>query len=482
MNTATRAFLWLAGFVVGLLVLGLIGLMVATQQSKSSLEKYRAELVQRGEPLNVEPLIPPKAPATGNGAPALMAASRELKETINATKARLITIGQKETSGGSEVMHRRPMAAQGSTDLSWAEAAAILAPMQGPLAAIRRAAQEPVLAVDLNYGSSFSINLDSVTFLLAATQYLSMDAMVRLQQGDTTGAVLDIEASLRLQRVTGDQPLLFSQLISATVVSLGQISTWEILQADNVTATDLERLQKAWESVRPTRLFAHTLRMERAQAGPMFDQAAQTFRAAGSSSSSSGAATTTTLSEVRDGALFAAWALVFRHADERQLLENYQDLLDDLSPDQSQEWAKPLATMQRIEQSMADAGMGRLFSKMIVPTLVTSVERFAATEALRDLTITAIALRRYQLDHAGALPPTLEAMVPQYLAAVPRDPIDGKPLRYLPEGDRFLLYSIGLDATDSHGDTGPLPNRKARAIWQRLDIVWPQPVPVTKEP
>ncbi len=129
--------------------------MVATRQSKSSLEKYRARTRPARGTAQCRAADTVKGLATGNGALALMAASRELKETISATKARLIAIGQKETGGGSEVMHRRLMAAQGSTDLSWAEAAAVLAPMQGPRAAIRRAAREPVLAVDLNWRQLF---------------------------------------------------------------------------------------------------------------------------------------------------------------------------------------------------------------------------------------------------------------------------------------------------------------------------------------
>ena len=61
---------------------------------------------------------------------------------------------------------------------------------------------------------------------------------------------------------------------------------------------------------------------------------------------------------------------------------------------------------------------------------------------------TGFALRSYYKDH-GALPPTLAALVPQYLPAVPADPFDGQSLRYDPA--RGLVYSVGTTLKDTHG-------------------------------
>src|SRR5262249_39741656 len=46
---------------------------------------------------------------------------------------------------------------------------------------------------------------------------------------------------------------------------------------------------------------------------------------------------------------------------------------------------------------------------------------------LNDMVITAIAIKRYELQH-GKPPPDLAALVPHFLAAVPRDLMDGQPL------------------------------------------------------
>jgi len=90
------------------------------------------------------------------------------------------------------------------------------------------------------------------------------------------------------------------------------------------------------------------------------------------------------------------------------------------------------------------------------------------------LAATAVAIKLYDHDH-GQRPDTLEQLVPDYLAAVPLDPManDGSTIRYLPEGvtpafrqyARFtaeekeklpkqpfaIIYSVGADGIDDGG-------------------------------
>jgi len=97
-------------------------------------------------------------------------------------------------------------------------------------------------------------------------------------------------------------------------------------------------------------------------------------------------------------------------------------------------------------------------------------------EAARQLTVTAIALKRFQLRQ-GNYPQDLNALVPEFLSSVPRDPVDGQPLRYRvnPDGT-FLLYSVGEDGQDNGGDPSPAANSKSFVAWLKgRDFVWPQP-------
>ncbi len=98
-----------------------------------------------------------------------------------------------------------------------------------------------------------------------------------------------------------------------------------------------------------------------------------------------------------------------------------------------------------------------------------------AVDAARQMVVTSIAVKRYQLRH-GMLPPDLNALLPDILPALPRDPVDGHPLRYRPNSDgTFLLYSVGDNAMDDGGD--PRPSTASKSFqWQHSrDWVWPQP-------
>jgi hypothetical protein len=82
--------------------------------------------------------------------------------------------------------------------------------------------------------------------------------------------------------------------------------------------------------------------------------------------------------------------------------------------------------------------------------------------------VTAIALKRYQLRH-GNYPTDLSMLVPEFLSTVPRDPVDGKLLRYRlnPDGT-FLLYSVGEDGKDDGGDASlPKSINGSNFYWAR---------------
>lgn len=98
---------------------------------------------------------------------------------------------------------------------------------------------------------------------------------------------------------------------------------------------------------------------------------------------------------------------------------------------------------------------------------------------LHEMLITAVALKRYQLQH-GRMPEELAALVPAYLQRVPRDIVDGQPLRYRTRpNDSFVLYSIGEDAKDNGGDSRPVdgtPPHYCDRYGAGRDWVWPQVV------
>ncbi len=93
---------------------------------------------------------------------------------------------------------------------------------------------------------------------------------------------------------------------------------------------------------------------------------------------------------------------------------------------------------------------------------------------LNQMASAAIALKRYQLRH-GRLPVTLASLVPEFLPAIPRDCMDGQPLRYRCNSDgSFTLYSVAEDAMDDGGNPSSADPARSGQAWTGRDWVWPQ--------
>jgi hypothetical protein len=95
------------------------------------------------------------------------------------------------------------------------------------------------------------------------------------------------------------------------------------------------------------------------------------------------------------------------------------------------------------------------FPVFIAPKVKTifrdASETFPAVQTAVDEASTACALERYRLAN-GHFPETLNSLVPQYLKELPRDIMDGQPLRYRRTDDgQFVLYSVGSDGVDNGG-------------------------------
>jgi hypothetical protein len=96
---------------------------------------------------------------------------------------------------------------------------------------------------------------------------------------------------------------------------------------------------------------------------------------------------------------------------------------------------------------LAPAGHRGAVRDRVLRVGAVDFDRFELRRCLSDTELavaaTLTALRAYQVEHAGVLPDALDALVPRYLEAVPRDVFDGMPLRY--ERERRTLRSVGSD-------------------------------------
>ncbi len=96
-------------------------------------------------------------------------------------------------------------------------------------------------------------------------------------------------------------------------------------------------------------------------------------------------------------------------------------------------------------------GFGRFMCRFYLSDLEYTLQTKPAHNTYVALAQTAAAMKMYHNDHEG-LPPTLDALAPDYMAAVPVDDFAGAPLRY--NKKRAVVYSIGADLRDAGGKLG----------------------------
>jgi hypothetical protein len=98
--------------------------------------------------------------------------------------------------------------------------------------------------------------------------------------------------------------------------------------------------------------------------------------------------------------------------------------------------------------------------------------RFGWTQTAIDQAALGCALERYRLA-SGEFPENLDAVVPKFIAKLPRDVINGQPVHYhLTNGRQFVLYSVGWNEKDDGGAPG-------KGIFDSVngDWVWQYPAP-----
>ncbi len=82
----------------------------------------------------------------------------------------------------------------------------------------------------------------------------------------------------------------------------------------------------------------------------------------------------------------------------------------------------------------------------------------------------ACALERFRLSR-GTFPETLAELVPDFMAAIPPDIMDGAPMRYRRTDDgSYELWSIGINRKDDQAAIDPKLNAR-----EQLDWVWRYP-------
>lgn len=453
---------------VGVLLAGFVALRmweeVGESFAKSRLSIYYRELQRQGESFDFREYLPEKAADASNGGAEASAAAVEAVRIAKENGLKLVTYGHAQPGPGP-IYHLREAARRKVNtewqDVSWDQLNEELAPLRPSLDRLKEATRQPALSYDLDYRKGLGMDLGPTRDLLSVAQYLGMENLLLLRDGKSQQALENIRTMLSLSRMVQEQHSFICQLVAVSILSIAQASTWEMLQSPKVTTEELAALQEAWVATRPLRKLVETLRMERALGLMVFYLKFEQLYPRNTE-------------WLHLWPKYQVWRAFFRKTDEYQYVRDIQRVIDRLKGRTRADWQDILSVSAATNDKLNKAGVSLMMSKLMNSSLHGSLEKMASTQTLRNMTITAIALRRYQLEHDGALPEKLGELRPGYLKAVPHDAIGGGSFVYRREGDGYVLYSKGRNGRDDGASTVSATEKPARGFMDCEDIIWPQ--------
>ena len=323
--------------------------------------------------------------------------------------------------------------------------------------------------------------------------------MADLHQGDTGSATTNLCVLLALVRDNQDEGIMVSQLVRMAMAVIGTSATWEFLQSTNATDAQLATLQKSWEQMEFIRTTEAAFVFEQAWGANVIEKLrASHHEFAGLLGGPSGGPAWSWPPDLEAMANSAKrtcaevmWRNSWSFTQEIHSLQANQIILETLRHMKTNSFFKPdCDAMKSRLSALGITNVGEAFFRALdIPdfedffmgsdNLGSVVFKAIRMEAARRVVITAIALKRFQLQH-GKLPEKISELAPEFLAAIPIDPFDGKPLRYRPNADGiYLLYCVGEDGVDDGGDPSlPASVTSDSLYWQNnkaRDWVWPQP-------
>ncbi len=271
----------------------------------------------------------------------------------------------------------------------------------------------------------------------AAFLVLSYDCLLLNQIEDGDGALRSCRAMLNAARSLGDEPIFISQLFRTSGVFMACQSIERTLAQGEPLPEDMASLQKLLEDEDAFPGLLLALRGERAALHQVIECVKRGEVSlddlAGSRSSwmERTARSVWSMDARRDHALFLS--LMARRIDEVQRPMHEQAELE-----------------KAFERDIRELPKNAFLTHNLIPAIAKIGESDRRKHAVVRCAIAALAVERYR-QAIKAWPNDLAQLCPAYLAAVPVDPFDGKPLRYRRVADGVVLYSLGADGVDNGG-------------------------------
>jgi len=288
---------------------------------------------------------------------------------------------------------------------------------------LHAAAQLTESRYPINLNQGMNTLLPHLAHIKGFTQLLRYQAMLQSAGKSTEEAVRSVATSFALARTLRNEPILISELVriacvAISIESLERVLSEHQLKADQLKAFDRE-LAQAERDGRESAF--RGMVGERAGVLPYFASVAGLQQLQGQTGASPG-------SPFQVIAFGAFNMLGLRERD----LRLYLGLMEQFTAAATNDFPEMLRKSEQTEQVMTQRvshGLGKLavMTRMMLPAIGKAFTKEAALATRIRCARVAIAIEEYRLEHSGALPATLGALVPDYMEKPLLDPVLGKP-------------------------------------------------------
>jgi hypothetical protein len=337
---------------------------------------------------------------------------------------------------------------------------------------------------------------------MEAGQRLSDSASLELHDGFANEALEDLRACVALPKAWRDEPLWISQMRRYELTDIAFRATWEALQFPGWNDKQLAELQSEWQDIEFLSAAEASLSMERVLgekniatgriSSAARDEMLSLGRIAGGSSNlflQSIEFGKEIVDDPNSAAMkvidryprYWAWKWWWSYDEDLYRKQAWQTGIEAVRVIRNQTcFAPALEQVQKAGDRLTESHSHHQDHFQpgtfgVPPTIHGFLKRIAIAEIEKEMLVAAIALKRFHLRH-GTFPAALASLTPEFVPSLPRDWIDGKPLRYrLKEDGQFVLYSVGEDGVDDGGDPTPKTKKASKYMPYGRDWVWPAP-------
>jgi len=493
-------------FCVAVLVT-LVALFYAEEnwRGKHAWQKFRNDAETRGEKFTLEALAPPAVPDDRN-----FALTPLLKPALDFTRgpagvvwhdtnglARLDKLSTRQQSGTNELVlgdlqentfaNLAACAAFYRGNTNYPQAQSTAGPAEVILTALGKfdselkelqeaAAKRPDcrFPIQYTYEPSWQILLHHVPRMRGLTMLSGVRAIAELDSGRAAEAFADLKLGLRLSDSLRGEPLLIDHLVRIATLGIDLQTIREGLLRRAWTDSQLAELQNYLASVDLLAEYKLAMRGERA----LSTQGLDYLRRRGfksdplmyMSSEEDGTGTSASMPfNPMPGGWFYQNMLAIARLHQDYTLATVDEKAHRVFPEISAKGGSAIEEM--------GWGPYTIIAKMLFPAMGRAIQRSARMQTAVDAACLACALERYRIAN-GKLPETLDALTPAFIAKIPNDVVDGKPLRYqLKSDDGYVLYSLGWNQKDDGGEIvlKTRPGKAHNVEITKGDWVWEMP-------